>query len=83
MVYYIITEIPATRDYLPDLTRLKGEVGKGKVKIVLARMPGEVLAGVLGVAVGLAPGGGHVGYVTDARKFAEYLRVLVGGEARL
>lgn len=59
MVYYIITEIPATRDYLPDLTRLKGEVGKGKVKIVLARMmPGEVLAGVLGVAVGLAPGGG-------------------------
>lgn len=83
MVYYIITEIPATRDYLPDLTRLKGEVGKGKVKIVLARMPGEVLAVVLGVGIGLAPGG-HVGYVTDAREFAEYLRrVLVGGEARL
>ncbi|ODM19348.1 hypothetical protein SI65_05966 [Aspergillus cristatus] len=82
MVYYLVTEIPATRDYLPDLTRLKGEVGREETG-VLARMPGEVLAGVLGVAVGLAPGG-HVGYVTDAREFAEYLRrVLVGGEARL
>jgi len=91
LVYYLTTEIPAARDYLPDLVRLKGEAVRAKVKIVLgreetgllARMPGEVLAVVLGVGIGLAPGG-HVGYVTDAREFAEYLRrVLVGGEARL
>lgn len=91
MIYYLTNEIIASRDYLPDLEKLKEQAVKGKVKLVLgreetgplARTPAEVLSGVLGLGVGLAPGG-HVGYVTHAREFAEYLwKQLVGGEAKL
>ena len=90
MIYYLTYEITATRDYLPDLERLKEQAVKGKVRLVLgreetgplAKIPAEVLSGVLGVGIGLAPGG-HVGYVTHAREFAEYLRKQLVGEAKL
>lgn len=50
----------------------------------LARVPGEVLAGILGVGIRKAPGG-HVGYVTHAAEFAGFLlKELLGvSEARL
>lgn len=42
MVYYLATEIPGTRDYLPDLERLKQEAGRGKGRVVLGRGPAGV-----------------------------------------
>lgn len=91
MIYYLTNEVLATRDYLPDLDKLKAQAAKGKVKLVLgreesgplARTPAKILSRILGVRVGLAPGG-HVGYVTHAREFAECLqKQLVGDEAKL
>lgn len=90
MIYYLVTEIPGTRDYLLDLEKLKEQAVKGKLRLVLgreetgplARIPAEVLSRALGVGVGLAPGG-HVGYVTHTREFAEYLRKQLLSEAKL
>lgn len=77
---WMATELPAARNYETDVAKLQQSPYREKLIMIcgadhapsLARTPGLCLGAILRMPIGLAPGG-HIGYVTHAREFAEYL----------
>lgn len=82
LAYYFGTEIGAIRDYRPDMARLAEMLPCPKEKVVIvlgrdeatdiARVPGVKLASATQIPVERIAGG-HVGYATHIKQFAEEL----------
>ena len=77
---WLVTELAAAREFKPDVEKLQRSPYREKLILIcgtdhapsLSRIPGLCLGAILRMSIGIVPGG-HIGYITHAREFAECL----------
>ena len=86
---WLVTDLPAARMFDMDMEKLQLSPYREKMILIcgandassLARIPGVCMGAILRMPIGVFPGG-HIGYVTHAKEFAESLGSLLVGRER-